>query len=146
MQSQNFIFLMWGVANYLGRKSILDLKGPDAGRSFEHFILMELMAYKSYQSKRFNIGYWQTKLGLEVDFVLGEAQLAVEVKINDHVHKSDIKGLLAFCEEHPQAKGIVVSRNERARKLVNGSVEILILPWQTFLNRLWSGKFDDNLV
>jgi predicted AAA+ superfamily ATPase len=34
-----------GVANYLARRSVLELKGEIAGKSFEHFILMELLIY-----------------------------------------------------------------------------------------------------
>lgn len=130
-----------GVANYLANQSFSQLKGNIAGKSFEHFILMELIAYRSYLRKRFDIQYWRTKTGHEVDFILGNAEIAIEVKISDQVHKEDLKGLIAFCEEFPKAKTIVVSQDKRSRKLeINDNQFISILPWEVFLNQLWQGE------
>lgn len=130
-----------GVANYLAHQSMNQLKGDIAGKSFEHFILMELIAYRSYQRKRFDIHYWRTKSSHEVDFVLGNAEIALEVKISDQVHKEDLKGLMAFCEEYPKAEAIVISQDKRSRKLeLDNKQTILILPWKDFLSQLWNGE------
>src|SRR3989344_5638082 len=107
-----------GIANYLAAREVTQLKGDAAGRSFEHYILMELIAYRDYFQKRFDITYWRTKQGLEVDFVLGDARIAIEVKISTQVHQSDLQGLLAFCEEHPKTIAIVVSQDKAPRKLM----------------------------
>lgn len=130
-----------GVANYLARRSVLELRGESAGKSLEHFILMELMAYLSMQRKREKICYWRTKTGHEVDFILGDANVAIEVKISEQVHKQDVKGLIAFCEEHPRATALVVSRDARKRKIeLNEHRSVMIMPWQDFLKDLWAGK------
>jgi predicted AAA+ superfamily ATPase len=129
-----------GLANYLARQSVLELRGNVAGKSFEHFIMMELTAYLSYHRKREKICYWRTKTGLEVDFIIGEAKVAIEIKIDAQVHKQDIKGLIAFCEEHPHTLALVVSQDIKKRKLTleNGQ-SIMIIPWQLFLTELWAG-------
>ena len=62
-----------GIANYLAQQSLFGLKGSVAGKAFEHFILMELVAFSELSRKHFAITYWRTKTGLEVDFILGEA-------------------------------------------------------------------------
>lgn len=130
-----------GVANYLANQSIQQLRGELAGRTFEHFILMELVAYRAYQRKRFKIHYWRTKLGHEVDFILGNADVAIEVKITDQVHKENLKGLIAFCEEFPSTQAIVISQDKRSRKLEIGNNQtILILPWEDFLTNLWKNE------
>lgn len=130
-----------GVANYLANQSFNQLKGNIAGKSFEHFILMELIAYRSYLRKRFDIQYWRTKSGHEVDFILGNAEIAIEVKISDQVHKEDLKGLVAFCEEFPKTKAFVISQDKRSRKLeINDNQFISILPWEVFLTQLWNGE------
>lgn len=130
-----------GVANYLSKQEVSSLKGIAAGRSFEHYILMELMAYIGLNRKRIEITYWRTKTGLEVDFILGQAKLAIEVKLSAQVHQQDLKGLIAFCEEHPKAQAIVVSQDSRARMLkINENLTISILPWQIFLKNLWAGE------
>ncbi len=41
-----------GVANYIAQKSIDVLKGSEAGKSFESFILMDLWAYPKIKSKK----------------------------------------------------------------------------------------------
>jgi len=130
-----------GVANYLARQQVIELRGNVAGKSFEHFILMELIAYLSYYRKRYKICYWRTKTGLEVDFIIGDAKIAVEVKIDQQVHKQDLKGLIAFCEEHPDATPIVVSQDNRKRniELPNGK-SIMVMPWREFLADLWGEK------
>src|SRR5690606_25762559 len=119
-----------GVANYLMKRSVTELRGTSAGDAFEHFILMELMAYKGLYKKRYDITYWRTKTGLEVDFILGDAEIAIEVKISSAVHKSDLHGLMAFCEEHHPKKAIVVSLDVAPRLLnINNDTSIHILPY-----------------
>jgi len=129
-----------GVANYLAKQPVTALQGENAGKSFEHYIFMELIAWVNMKKKRLDITYWRTKTGLEVDFILGDALAAIEVKISKQVHQQDLKGLIAFCEEHPKAQAIVVSIDSRPRDLViNPDTTIHILPWDVFLTRLWEG-------
>ncbi len=130
-----------GVANYIAKQEVSALKGIAAGKSFEHYIFMELMAYINFNRKRSEIRYWRTKTGLEVDFILGEAATAIEVKISEQVHQQDLKGLIAFCEENPKTQAIVVSQDKRPRLLqVTDNIAINILPWQDFLKKLWDDE------
>ena len=141
-QKQKFYLFDVGVAGYLANRSIEALKGAEAGKAFEHFIFMELIAYKNMNDKRFDITYWRTKTGYEVDFILGDAVMAIEVKISECVQRSDLKGLIAFCEEHPATKAIVVSQDSAPRKIKGSdSIDIEILPWRVFLDRLWSQNY-----
>lgn len=130
-----------GIANYLARQNITALQGVAAGKAFEHFIFMELTAYIGITKKRIDVTYWRSKSGLEVDFILGQAEFAIEVKISSNVHKEDLKGLLVFCEEHPATKPLVVSQDSRPRKLmVSDTLYINVLPWRDFLTQLWAGQ------
>lgn len=130
-----------GVANYLGRQSVNELKGSVAGKSLEHYIFMELIAYVNMRRKRINITYWRTKTGLEVDFILGNAEVAIEVKLSQQVHRQDLTGLITFCEEHPQVKPIVISQDKRTRALkLHEDAHITIMPWRRFLEKLWGDE------
>lgn len=133
-----------GLANYIAKKPITQLKGSDAGKAFEHFILMELLAYRGLEDLDFAIKFWRTKQDLEVDFILGElnqAQVAIEVKISNKVHKSDIKGLIAFKKEVPSTKAIVVSQDPRSRKIqLDNKLHITVIPYKQFLKLLWDGE------
>jgi len=62
------------------------------------------------RKRRTDITYWRTKTGLEVDFILGNAEVAIKVKISGQVHQQDLKGLIAFCEEHPTTKLLLFPR------------------------------------
>ncbi len=124
-----------GVANHIVGRRIERAAGPDFGSVLEHFILMELVAYRSYRERDFPIRYWRTKSGLECDFVLGRnGGAAVEVKGAARVRQADIRGLRAFVEEHRPRLACVVCNEDAARRTEDG---IWILPWQRFLERLW---------
>jgi predicted AAA+ superfamily ATPase len=130
-----------GVAGFLAKRNLETTKGIEAGRAFEHFILMELMAYKGINDLDFDIKFWRTKDGLEVDFVLGNAITAIEVKISNNVSKKDIKGLLTFTEEYKPEKSIVVSLDPAKRTFYTESNHpISILPYQDFLDMLWNNE------
>ena len=125
-----------GVAGYLTGRRIERPAGSDYGRALEHFILMELLAYRSYREADFPIRYWRTKSGLEVDFVAGRTgQAAIEVK-GARVRPQDMKGIRAFADEHRPDRAIIVCSEPAARRV--GIVDVL--PWQVFLERLWAGE------
>jgi hypothetical protein len=48
---------------------------PD--KALEHFVLMELVAHASYTELEYPIRFWRTKSGREVDFVLGDGEIAI---------------------------------------------------------------------
>ncbi len=128
-----------GVASFLAKQTISALKGSEAGNAFEHFILMELMGYRGLNDLDFDINFWRTKTKLEVDFILDGGRIAIEVKIDDNVKKQDLRALVAFCDEHKPEQAYVVSRDARPRKMTTvAGREILILPWEIFLKKLWN--------
>lgn len=124
-----------GVAGCLTKRNLQEKKGIEFGKAFEHFILMEILAYRSYNSRDFEINFWRTKSGLEVDFVLDNGNAAMEVKGSSRVDKRDLNGLIALMETCPTKKNIIVC-NEKEKRI---SGRIVILPWREFLNELWSG-------
>lgn len=125
-----------GVAGAITRRRIAETRGEQFGRAFEHFIFMELSAHRSYSDLLYPLHYWRTKTGLEVDFILGSGEVAVEVKGSARVNNRDLRPMKAFCEEHSVRLPIVVC-NEPAERMVGS---IIIMPWRIFLDRLWSGE------
>ncbi len=63
-----------GIAGGLTGRLIPEQKGEQFGRAFEHFILMEIMAHRSYSELDYEVNFWRTKTGLEVDFILGRGE------------------------------------------------------------------------
>jgi len=79
------------------------------------------------------VHYWRTKSGLEVDFVLGRGEVAIEVKGSSRVDPTEFRGLRAFVEDHRPRRAILVC-NERSPRVHHG---VEVLPWREFLARLW---------
>jgi len=131
--TEKFYLFDVGVANFLARRQPR-LGSAEFGKAFEHFVLMELMAYQAYRRPELDIRFWRTASGLEVDFVLGELDLAVEVKGSARVHDGDLTGLRALSEEHRVRRAVVVSLERHPRRIAPG---IDVLPWETFLAQLW---------
>ena len=125
-----------GIAGILTQRHLEQERGEAFGKAFEHFLLMELMAYRSYAELDFPIHFWRTKSGLEVDFILGAGEVALEVKGTSRVDQSDLKSLKAFGQEHRPAKTLLVCNEKAAR--VTGKIRIL--PWRDFLADLWEGN------
>jgi predicted AAA+ superfamily ATPase len=133
--TEKFYFFDVGIAGYLGRRRPIP-GSHDFGKAFEHFILMEIRAYQAYVNPEMPIHYWRTSSGQEVDFLLGEREVAVEIK-SGKVHEGDLWGLHALLEDGPVKRAILVSMEKEPRRIA-GKIEVL--PWQDFLERLWSGR------
>ena len=139
VRAPKFYLFDVGVAGRIVGRQLVNNSGPEFGRAFEHFILMELLSYRTYQGQEFPVRYWRTKSGLECDFILGrKGEIAVEVKGGRRVQSSDLRAIRAYSEEHKPQYSIVVSNQSLPRQTDDG---ILILPWEVFLERLWNGDF-----
>ncbi len=88
----------------------------------------------------YSIGYWRTKSGLEVDFILKKGEVAIEAKITTPVGRQDIKGLIEFTKEHKPKKSIVVGLEQERRIMRIDDVQIAVYPIQEFLKDLWNGS------
>ena len=124
-----------GVANYLRKQRIEVERGIEFGKSFEHLVLMEILAYRSYSGKDFNINFWRTKTGLEIDFILSDGEIAIEVKGTDRIDIRDFRTLSAFSEEY-LPKRILIVCNEKEKRLHDRTE---VLPWNIFFHELWAG-------
>ena len=95
-------------------------------------------AFCAYSSKTFDLFYWRTRSGVEVDFVLyGEAGFwAVEVKNARDVKREDLRGLKAFRQDYAESEPLLLYRG-RDRLRVD---DVLCLPVEDFLRGLAPGR------
>jgi predicted AAA+ superfamily ATPase len=136
VMSPKFYLFDIGIVNSLLKRNKIEFGTETFGKAFEHFIYQEIYAHSHYSGLEFPVSYWRTSSGFEVDFVLGDHQVAIEVKSINNVNPRHLKGLRAFAEEYAVEKQIVVSNDPYPRLVDN----ILILPWKVFLQRLWNGE------
>ncbi|MGH9162753.1 MAG: ATP-binding protein [Vicinamibacteraceae bacterium] len=135
IETEKFYLFDVGVSNYLARRR--PVPGSfEFGKSFEHWVLMELRAWQAYRQPDVEISFWRTAGGQEVDFIIGDMELAVEIKGSARVHEGDLRSLVALREEWKVRRAVVVSLERTARRTDDG---IEVLPWRVFVDRLWAG-------
>lgn len=137
IQSPKFYYFDVGIANFLLKRGALKQGSPEFGHAFEHFVMQEIIAYIGYFRPQFNLSYWRTTSGYEVDAIIGNANVAIEIKSSEEVQSHHTKGLKAFSDEFPRARLIMVSMDKYPRKM--NTIEIY--PILDFLFKLWKGDF-----
>jgi predicted AAA+ superfamily ATPase len=136
IQAPKFYYFDVGIANHLLKRGSVEMGSESFGKAFEHLLYQEMTAHRSYSDLKYPIHYWRTTSQFEVDFILGDHEVAVEVKSTPSVNPRHLKGLLRFAEEYTVKRQIVVSNDPDPRKI--GEIEIL--PWKQFLEKLWSNE------
>ena len=132
-----FYFADVGVVNRLIRRGELTPGSPLYGKAFENWVFHELSAGIEYQEWDLELTCWRLPSGIEVDFVLGDMEVAVEAKASARITRDHLRGLRTLVEEHPGVgRRIVVCLEPRARRTDDG---IDILPAADFIRRLGQG-------
>lgn len=137
IQSPKFYYFDVAIPNHLLHRVPLQ-QGTDLyGHALEHLVIQELRAFLSYRHPFKSLSYWHTLDNkYEVDAILGDAEVAIEIKSSQSITSRDTRGLKAFAEEYPDAKLYLLSLEDRPRKF-NG---VEVWPVEQFFKRLWDGK------
>lgn len=138
IHAPKFYYFNVAIVNYLAKRGQLQKGSTEFGKAFENWLFHELNSYCRYTKKDVDLSYWRlADSGAEVDFIVGDLQVAIEANAVTNVQSRDLKGLRELEREHPKvvAKKIVVCLEENPRLTEDG---ILILPYKLFLEKLWS--------
>jgi len=136
INAPRFYFFDVGIAGYLIKRGRINYGSEAFGKAFEHLIFQEIISHSHYSDLDYPVCYWRTTSQLEVDFILGDHETAIEVKSTNMVNPRHLKGLKSFSEEYKVKRSIVVSTDPYARQIG----DVMILPWKIFLQQLWSGE------
>jgi predicted AAA+ superfamily ATPase len=134
--SPKFYYFDIGIANYLLKRGRVAIGSESFGHAFEHFIYHEIYSHSHYSDLNYPLSYWRTASQIEVDFILGEHEVAVEVKSTEMANPRHLRGLKSFAEEYNVKQLILVSNDPSPRKVG----KIMIMPWKYFLDQLWDGR------
>lgn len=126
-----FYFFDTGVQRAItGRLSLPLRRGTsDFGRTFEHFLITEVIRLAHYREKDYAFSFYRTESGAEVDLVVERPDgkiYAIEIKGSDSPDSTTLTGLSSFAEISRGALLCCASLAPRGRI----SKGVRILPWQ----------------
>ncbi|MBS0614804.1 MAG: ATP-binding protein [Proteobacteria bacterium] len=100
-----FYYFDAGVFRAIRPSGPLDSNADIDGPALATLVLQELRAVNDYGEHGYELYFWRTRHGLEVDFVLygSKGLLAIEVKRSANVHSTDLRGLKEFKQDYPAA-------------------------------------------
>lgn len=132
--SPKFYYFDAGVYRSIKPKGPFDSPNEMDGITLETLVAQHLRAWCDYSVKENKLYYWQTKSGVEVDFIVyGESGIyAIEVKNTKQISSSDLRGLREFSKDYPEAKLICLYRG----KYLQNEGNILCIPCEQFLSEL----------
>jgi predicted AAA+ superfamily ATPase len=101
-----FYFFDAGVYRAIRPAGPLDDADVIPGAALETLVFHELRALNHYHNLGYELFYWRTTAGTEVDFVLyGKRGIrAIEVKSSPRLARDDLTGLRAFRTDYPEAE------------------------------------------
>lgn len=129
-----FYFFDVGIFRALRPMGPLDSPQEAEGPSLETLCFQELSAINDYYNYEYNLYYWRTSNGVEVDFILygPKGLLAFEIKRSSRISKKDLNGLRLFANDYPEAKLYMLYGGSRQEYVNN----ISILPVEKALKEL----------
>lgn len=102
--SKFFLFDV-GVYRAIRPKGPLDTPEEIEGAALETLLFQEILASNDLMGAGYNLYYWRTSNGLEVDFVLygKKGLIGIEVKRSDKIRNREFRGLKTFAKDYPMA-------------------------------------------
>lgn len=138
IQAPKFYFFDVGVVNFLAKRNELEPGSMLFGKAFENWVYHELCAYIEYTEKFHDIKYWRLASGIEVDFIIGNMDFAIEAKATMKVTSDHLKGLRNIIQDHNQIKKRILVSLEKTSRITNDKIEIL--SYKDFVDELWKGS------
>jgi predicted AAA+ superfamily ATPase len=94
------------------------------GKAFENWVHHELVAFVAYHELHLGLSYWRLASGIEVDFIVGDMDVAIEAKASARITADHLKGLRHLRADHARARRIVVCL-EPKRRVTEDGIEIV---------------------
>ena len=120
-----------GVFRALRPSGPLDRAQDIDGQALEGLVAQHLRAWIAYGKNSYDLFFWRTRSGVEVDFVVygKNGFWGIEVKNSRRIWPEDIRNLRAFGEDFPESRRLLLYRGDE--RLARDSV--VCLPCGEFL-------------
>lgn len=135
IKSDKFYYFDVGVYQHLRPKGLLDAPSEIAGVGLETLFYQSILAVIAYNKLNYDVYYWKTVNGIEVDFIVyGETRLlAFEIKHASSIQPKMLKGLKHFQQDYPMAECYILYTGKQTLYLSDG---IQALPFDETLKQL----------
>lgn len=126
-----FYFFDAGIYRILRPQGILDSSQEIEGLALEGLVAQHLRSWVLAQNQPHSLSFWRTQTKLEVDFIIygPKGFWAIEVKRSPNLGPDDVRALLAFKEEYPEARCFFVIPGKR-KEIYRG---FPVIPMEEFL-------------
>lgn len=123
-----------GVFQSLRPKGPLDQPEEITGAALEGLVAQHLRAWNAYKGNPYELFFWRSRGGVEVDFVLygKDSIYALEVKNSNRIRPEDLRSLKEFHKDYPQSKMLFLYRGNE-KLLID---QIQCIPCEMFLKHL----------
>jgi uncharacterized protein len=120
-----FYYFDVGVFRSLRPSGPLDSESEIDGPALETLFLQEIQAINDYRDLGYQVYYWRSVTGLEVDFVVygPKGLFAFEIKRKSNISKKDLKGIQAFNKDYPEAKSFLFCNSDREE--YHGDIKVI---------------------
>jgi len=138
VSSSKFYYFDVGIFRELRPRGPLDKEAEIEGPALEGLVAQHLRAWVFSQKETHRLYFWRTRTKLEVDFVVYGPRgfWGLEVKRSANISPNDVKSLLAFQDEYPEATCVLLYGG-KTRQKIRG---ILCIPVEEFLRGLEPGQ------
>jgi predicted AAA+ superfamily ATPase len=109
-----FYFIDNGFRNFALRDFNISPQRSDIGLLVQSLIFQEIYKYISQHFLNYNIHYWRTKSGAEVDFVLYKNEndfLPIEVKYQNMSDFKISRSFRSFLQAYMPSQGVIITKN-----------------------------------
>lgn len=134
IKRSKFYFFDVGVYRAIRPTGPLDDVNQLNGHTFETLVFQEIKAMNDYNNWSYDLSFWHTDKGQEVDFILygKKGLVAIECKCSKRFTNQDLKSLLLFKKDFPVAKLFFIYGGEQ--ELVVDDVRVV--PIKNFLKKM----------
>lgn len=128
---KKFYFFDVGVYRIIRPRGILDSSQEIEGMALEGLVAQHLRSWVLAQNEFHTLSFWRTQTQLEVDFIIYGPRgfWAIEVKRSSNLGPDDIKAMLAFKDEYPEAQCLFIAPCKHTESYRGFS----IIPMEKFL-------------
>ena len=137
-KKSKFYFSDLGIVNHLAKRGKLEPGTELFGKAFESWLAHELKLYLQYTDNFSSLSFWRLPSGIEVDFILGQAKIAVEAKASKKIVQNHLKGLREFRKEFCDVERLIIVCMETTKRQTDDGIEIV--PYTQFIDDLWQGE------